>query len=319
MPGQYVTMKEPRQPKPPKEPKPKKEKPPPKRKRSPSPPINEADFPPEALLKPNSSYLFYSRSYLKFREEDVESSRHIQDNSTKIPLLQTEVTTTGWQSSVRHNLSQSSAFERVQREGKGWLWKITEGFNIEKEKKKKLLPPPPLSQIIHSHYGQMVPVSNGMAPVPWNGMHGQQGVPFQNGVYMAPPRPPGGPVAAPGFPNQPQMAQGGSIQAQYLIQPAQYQQPQQHPTTPVPNAQPFSTIMHQVKIRQCKEHHLPQFPPSRGRSLSTAICCTQSSNPPPPVSNATRIQMASLLLNSHKSSVLAKLQCRHNPLSLVLP
>lgn len=296
MPGQYVTMKEPRQPKPPKEPKPKKEKPPPKRKRSPSPPINEADFPPEALLKPNSSYLILIHEAISNSEKKMLSLPDIYRTiQRKYPYFKLRVTTTGWQSSVRHNLSQSSAFERVQREGKGWLWKITEGFNIEKEKKKKLLPPPPLSQIIHSHYGQMVPVPNGMAPVPWNGMHGQPGVPFQNGVYMAPPRPPSGPVVPPGFPNQPQMAQGGSIQAQYLIQPAQYQQPQQHPTTPVPNAQPFPTN------NAPSENSSMQRPPSA--LVSTAAGAAPSAPrsavprapiPPPPVSNATRIQMAQL-------------------------
>ena len=298
MPGQYVPMKEPRQPKPPKEPKPKKEKPPPKRKRSPSPPINEADLPPEALLKPNSSYLILIHEAISNSEKKMLSLPDIyRAIQRKYPYFKLRVTTTGWQSSVRHNLSQSSAFERVQREGKGWLWKITDGFNIEKEKKKKLLPPPPLSQIIHPHYGQMVPVPNGMAPVPWNGMHGQQqGLPFQNGVYMAPPRPPG-PVAAPGFPNQPQTTQGGSIQVQYPSQPTQYQQPQQHPTTPVPNAQPLPTPNNAPGANSSIQR-APSTPISTptGTAPSSALrsAVPRAPIPPPPVSNATRIQMAQL-------------------------
>ncbi|RPB17188.1 winged helix DNA-binding domain-containing protein, partial [Morchella conica CCBAS932] len=42
----------------------------------------------------------------------------------KYPYFKLRVTTTGWQSSVRHNLGAHKAFTKVTRSGKGWLWGI---------------------------------------------------------------------------------------------------------------------------------------------------------------------------------------------------
>ncbi|GMG20530.1 unnamed protein product [Ambrosiozyma monospora] len=39
----------------------------------------------------------------------------------------------GWQSSVRHNLSLNKFFRKISREGKGWLWGLTQEFYDAKE------------------------------------------------------------------------------------------------------------------------------------------------------------------------------------------
>ncbi|RPB02682.1 hypothetical protein L873DRAFT_1762382 [Choiromyces venosus 120613-1] len=120
----------------PKKEKLKKEKPPSKRKRAPSPEINEADFPPEALLKPSASYVVLIHEAISSSERGALTLPEIYKAiERKYPYYKVKVTTNGWQSSVRHNLGQHKAFYKVERSGKGWLWSCTKGVSIEKEKK----------------------------------------------------------------------------------------------------------------------------------------------------------------------------------------
>lgn len=43
----------------------------------------------------------------------------------------------GWQSSVRHNLSLNKSFQKISKEGKGWLWGLDEEVIAEKERVKE--------------------------------------------------------------------------------------------------------------------------------------------------------------------------------------
>ena len=43
----------------------------------------------------------------------------------------------GWQSSVRHNLSLNRSFQKISKEGKGWLWGLDEEYIAERERHKK--------------------------------------------------------------------------------------------------------------------------------------------------------------------------------------
>ncbi|PWW76710.1 hypothetical protein C7212DRAFT_357704 [Tuber magnatum] len=114
----------------------KKAKPPPKKKRSPSPEINEGDFPPEALLKPSASYVVLIHEAISSSERGALTLPEIYKAiERKYPYYKLRVTTNGWQSSIRHNLGQHKAFYKVERSGKGWLWSCTKGVSIEKEKK----------------------------------------------------------------------------------------------------------------------------------------------------------------------------------------
>ncbi|KAI9861587.1 MAG: hypothetical protein M1813_005197 [Trichoglossum hirsutum] len=133
--------KEPKEPKPPKE---KKEKRPPKPPRSPSPVFDESKLTAEELQKPQASYVILIHEALTNSKTGAMSLPQIyRAIERKYPFYKLRVQTTGWQSSVRHNLSQHHAFRKVERDGKGWLWGIVPGVSIEKERKKRPSPPPP--------------------------------------------------------------------------------------------------------------------------------------------------------------------------------
>lgn len=123
----------------------KKEKKPPKPPRSPSPQFNEADLTPEQLAKPQANYVQLIYEALSNSPTGQMSLPQIyRAIQRKYPFFVLKCSTNGWQSSVRHNLSQHHAFRKVERDGKGWMWAIVEGVSIEKEKKRRMTPPPQL-------------------------------------------------------------------------------------------------------------------------------------------------------------------------------
>ncbi|KAI4279799.1 MAG: hypothetical protein L6R38_004950 [Xanthoria sp. 2 TBL-2021] len=132
---------------PPKPPKPVK---PPKPPRSPSPVFDEATLTPEQLAKPSSSYVILIQEALSNSATGQMSLPQIyRAIERKYPFYKLRVQTTGWQSSVRHNLSQHPAFCKIERDGKGWMWGLVPGVSIEKEKKRRITPPPMPAQ---GHY-----------------------------------------------------------------------------------------------------------------------------------------------------------------------
>ena len=142
---------------PPKPPKPVK---PPKPPRSPSPVFDEATLTPEQLAKPSSSYVILIQEALSNSATGQMSLPQIyRAIERKYPFYKLRVQTTGWQSSVRHNLSQHPAFCKIERDGKGWMWGLVPGVSIEKEKKRRFTPPPmaasghyPASQMMQPPY-----------------------------------------------------------------------------------------------------------------------------------------------------------------------
>jgi hypothetical protein len=187
----------------------KKEKKPPKPPRSPSPTFNEADLTPEQLTKPQANYVLLIYEALMESKNDPNKNgqmslpqiyRAIQ---RKYPFFVVKATTNGWQSSVRHNLSQHAAFKKVERDGKGWMWAIVDGVSVEKEKKRRPTPPPqmPPGQMHHQpiyqagHPPHMMPgyppYGQGMmGPPPGYPVNHQippQYRPGQGPPYMGPP------------------------------------------------------------------------------------------------------------------------------------
>ena len=169
-----------------KPPKEKKEKKPPKPPRSPSPVFDESKLTAEELAKPQASYVVLIHEALSNSKTGAMSLPQIyRAIERRYPFFKLRVTTTGWQSSVRHNLSQHHAFQKVERDGKGWMWGIVPGVSIEKEKKRRASPPPqmppqPLHQqplarsIPQPHQGRM-PAPSGapnrsMGPPPLQAM-----------------------------------------------------------------------------------------------------------------------------------------------------
>lgn len=124
-------------------PKPAKEKRPPKPPRSPSPVFDEATLTPEQLTKPPQNYIVLIHEALSNSETGAMALPQIyRAMQRKYPYFKLRATTVGWQSSVRHNLSQNAAFRKIERDGKGWMWGLVPGVSIEKEKKRRATPPP---------------------------------------------------------------------------------------------------------------------------------------------------------------------------------
>ncbi len=132
-----------------KEPKPKR---PP---RSPSPVFDESKLTEQDLAKPQSSYVVLIHEALINSASGTLSLPQIyRAIERKYPYFKLRVTTNGWQSSVRHNLSQHDAFQKIERDGKGWVWGLVPGVSIEKEKRRKAVSPPVSQQ-------QKLPTSTG--------------------------------------------------------------------------------------------------------------------------------------------------------------
>ena len=124
-------------------PKPAKEKKPPKPPRSPSPVFDEATLTPEQLVKPTQNYIVLIHEALSNSETGAMALPQIyRAMQRRYPYFKLRATTVGWQSSVRHNLSQNAAFRKIERDGKGWMWGLVPGVSIEKEKKRRATPPP---------------------------------------------------------------------------------------------------------------------------------------------------------------------------------
>ncbi|KAL8793638.1 MAG: hypothetical protein Q9195_003790 [Heterodermia aff. obscurata] len=192
-------------------PKPPKEKKPPKPPRSPSPFIDRNSLSEEQLAKPAQSYVVLIHEALSESEKGPMSLNQIyRAIAHKYPYFKFVVTTVGWQSSIRHNLLQHEAFEKIEREGKGWMWGLKPGVSIEKEKKRRPTPPPPpqshpyyppphMMQHQYGYYpGMPAPPPNGQMPYhphygpPPNGMPQYPGYP--QSYYPPPPRPNGLPL-----------------------------------------------------------------------------------------------------------------------------
>lgn len=211
-------------------PKPPKEKKPAKPPRSPSPEMNETTMTPEQLAKPQASYVVLIHEALSNSKTGQMSLPQIyRAIERRYPYYRFRVTTQGWQSSVRHNLSQHAAFRKIERDGKGWMWGLVPEVSIEKEKKRRVTPPPVSQQHYYPqnpmpnpyHYG--MPVPNGhMPPAPY-------------GHYRGPPpgHMPYAPTARPGLPLPFVNAQSEST----------YRSPYQ--STPPPTNAPSDSQTHQ--------------------------------------------------------------------------
>ncbi|KAI4204685.1 MAG: hypothetical protein LQ350_001000 [Teloschistes chrysophthalmus] len=229
---------------PPKPPKPMK---PPKPPRSPSPVFDEATLTPEQLAKPQASYVVLIHEALSNSPTGQMSLPQIyRAIERKYPFYKLRVTTTGWQSSVRHNLSQHAAFRKIERDGKGWMWGLVPEISIEKEKKRRMTPPPMAAQGYYPGPQMIQP--------PYNSYPGMPGpIQYPYGPYTGSPvgptlyHPPGHyppPMSssAPALPAalaNAQVDNSSTYQSPYATASSQPKpessQPQQHP--PAPNGQ----------------------------------------------------------------------------------
>ncbi|KAK5131692.1 hypothetical protein LTR08_000746 [Meristemomyces frigidus] len=168
----------------------RKSSPKPKRvPKSPSPMKAQHEYTVEELKKPTMTYVHILDEILKDHPIGKADLQELYDRICKrYPHFKFNTGTSGWQSSVRHNLLQHGRFKEDGRSGKGRLWAINYSFPLEKEKKRNRTPPQRFPQ-------QM---QNGAFPP---GQMGPYGAPNFNGPYGQPPpngtAPPGGPYYSP--------------------------------------------------------------------------------------------------------------------------
>lgn len=172
--------------------------------RSPSPEMKESDYTEEQLQRPAANYVVLIHEAISNSKEGKLNLQQIYAAiERKYPYYKFKTSTTGWQSSVRHNLGQHEAFRKAEKEGKGWMWAINPGVSIEKERRKRVTPPPQT---------QPRPYYPGAHPSPYG--YPQGGMPpYGHPSVPYPPRP-------PGAPGQPQAgAQQRTYQSPYGGQP----------------------------------------------------------------------------------------------------
>lgn len=128
--------------------KPPKEKKPPKPPRSPSPEWGDiSSYTEEQLRKPSQSYVVILHEVLSNSPTGAMSLPQIyRAVMRRYPHFKFVPETTGWQSSIRHNLSGHPAFNKIEREGKGWMWGLDRSVSIEKHNKRRTPPTAHLPQ-----------------------------------------------------------------------------------------------------------------------------------------------------------------------------
>ena len=195
-------------------PKPPKEKKTVRQPRSPSPYVDKSTLTEEQLAKPPQSYVVLIHEALTESKTGTLSLTQIyRAIQHKYPYYKYVVATIGWQSSVRHNLLQHEAFEKKERDGKGFMWGLKPGVSIEKEKKRRQTPPQ-----TQPHY-----------------YHPSNSMPNQHGFYPGiPPQHNGLPPYHIHYPQQPANMQSGMSHAYSAYGPTFYP-PQPRPSgIPVP-------------------------------------------------------------------------------------
>ncbi|KAL8862680.1 MAG: hypothetical protein Q9178_001178 [Gyalolechia marmorata] len=250
---------------PPKPPKPVK---PPKPPRSPSPVFDEATLTAEQLAKPQSSYVVLIHEALSNSKTGQMSLPQIyRAIERKYPFYKLRVQTTGWQSSVRHNLSQHPAFCKIERDGKGWMWGLVPDVSIEKEKKRRLTPPP---MPVQGYYPapQMMQQPSYSYPMPYPPYAVYPGM----STGQRPPYPP-----PPHFTPRPTASSLPPALANAVDTSSTYQSP--YATGPMPQAAESSQLSHQPPDADGKQ--------SAPAAASAKPQDTVTNNNPaqPPVSN----------------------------------
>lgn len=140
-----------------------------KRPRSPSPAIDPNNYTDAQKQRPSDSYLYLLHDVLSAAPPGGMSLPRIyRAIQRKYPYFTRTDLSNGWQSSVRHNLSQHATFRRLTREGKGWSWAINPDVPLGKERKPKKGSPPtrsaqhgphnPQTMTIPENYQQLHPM-----------------------------------------------------------------------------------------------------------------------------------------------------------------
>ncbi|KAH8821078.1 hypothetical protein F5884DRAFT_73053 [Xylogone sp. PMI_703] len=291
----------------------KKEKKPPKPPRSPSPKFNEADLTPEQLAKPQANYVQLIYEALSNSPSGQMSLPQIyRAIQRKYPFFVLKCSTNGWQSSVRHNLSQHHAFRKVERDGKGWMWAIVEGVSIEKEKKRRMTPPPQMPSG-HMHHQplyragpqHMMGVPPGYQP---NMMQPPPGYAFQ----MPPNTQPGQPLPYMGshqhISGQPLQHMINGQATQPFIPPIPPGAGPNGPTYSSPYAPKPATTTQVPSTGQAQPSPAEQRAPNQD-TMATNVPQQRVEPPPPPIQITDNVRRA---VEIFKNSLLENLKKKSN-------
>lgn len=204
--------------------------------RTPSPQKPESEYSEEELKKPTQTYVVLIHEALSKSSTGIMDLQQIYDAMQKMyPFFKYRAGTSGWQSSVRHNLISSEAFQEAGKIGKGRLWKINPDVSIDKEKKRKAPTPPPQSAPQYPYY------PNGQYPYgpPQHGAPGYSPYPRPS-PYGTPYGPPAAqPGARPPVPAAQQKA--GTYYSPYASNPVAHASPYGPPSRPPYAAYPPPT------------------------------------------------------------------------------
>lgn len=160
----------------------KKQSKPVKPPRTPSPEMRIEDYTEEQLQRPSANYVVLIHEAISSSSTGQMNLQQIYNYiEKKYPWYKFKTTTSGWQSSVRHNLGQHDAFVKGDKEGKGFNWRVNPEVSIEKERRKRQVSPP----INHAQRQAYYPPPNGYPPYP------QPGYPYHPGMpHTMPPAAP---------------------------------------------------------------------------------------------------------------------------------
>ncbi|KAL8693582.1 MAG: hypothetical protein Q9218_001624 [Villophora microphyllina] len=277
-------------------PKPLKPIKPPKPPRSPSPVFDESTLTPEQLAKPNNSYVVLIYEALSNSTAGQMSLPQIyRAIERRYPYYKIKVQTTGWQSSVRHNLSQHPAFRKIERDGKGWMWGLDPAVSIEKEKKRRTTPPPGPPQTYYSgpQYSQAsyppYPNLPGSIPYPFGPYPGlpvgQR--PYAPPAHYAPPVPSTAPALPAALANA-QVDNSPTYQSPYATGPPKSEPSQQQQNAPATNGQQHSSELSTT----AEDKPTPQNPPQASSH--------QTTKPPTPSTTPSCLSQQQFLLPPHR-------------------
>lgn len=189
----------------------KKQTKPAKPPRTPSPEMRIEDYSEEQLQRPSANYVVLIHEAISSSGTGQMNLQQIYNYiEKKYPWYKFKTTTSGWQSSVRHNLGQHDAFVKGDKEGKGFNWRVNPEVSIEKERRKRQVSPP----MHHAQRPTYYPPPNGYPQYP-HGYPYHPGMP--HGMAPAAPRLPPS-LAQPRLP--PSMARDSNATAQNTPQGA---------------------------------------------------------------------------------------------------
>lgn len=191
--------------------------------RTPSPELRETDYTDEQLQRPTSNYVVLIHEAICSSSTGQMNLQQIYNYiEKKYPWYKFKTTTSGWQSSVRHNLGQHDAFVKGDKEGKGFNWKVNPEISIEKERRKRQVTPPTNQAQRQPYYPP-----NGYTPYPPQAYPYQPGMPPNSMPPTAPRLPPSLANAQPRLP--PSMARDANATASTAPQSAPHPSPYASP------------------------------------------------------------------------------------------